>query len=67
MSVGTAENVTLQRKELRKQSTTYEAGEATDGEQDSLPHDPGMIASKETVIDVGIPRNKRLIKQFKNR
>ncbi|XP_046604050.1 transmembrane channel-like protein [Neodiprion virginianus] len=62
---GTAANVTLQRKELRKQSAASEAGEATDVEQDSLPHDPGMVMP-EVVVDVD-PNNKKHVKQIKNR
>ncbi|XP_046734422.1 transmembrane channel-like protein [Diprion similis] len=62
---GTAANVTLQRKELRKQSAASEAGEATDVEQDSLPHDPAMVMP-EVVVEVD-SKNKKRMKQIKNR
>ncbi|XP_048515519.1 transmembrane channel-like protein isoform X2 [Athalia rosae] len=62
---GTAANIMLHRKELRKQSAASEAGEATDVEQDSLPHDPAMGIS-EVAADV-VPKKKKLTKQMNSK
>ncbi|XP_024945127.1 transmembrane channel-like protein 3 [Cephus cinctus] len=63
ISKGIIGNVVLEHKE-RKRSATSEAEEATDIEQDSLPHDPALC--QQDLLVENNSRHRALVKQSSN-